>query len=465
MERFATPKQQRTIRFLLRKFPDTVLPLLSERPIGSLSIGGASEIISAVNERHPRPGQNTGGPIQPEPQPTPDPTPEPPAMGASPEPTTMPSSRSGYRPGSKQDVIARALGQNGMSVARTMAALADRIGEIPALTFTQNVNGTRAPLPMGTPNDDTQQPTQYGRALKTVYAVKRELERGGKIPQSEPTTPEPQPEPVNAPEPVRPATIPGDISSDEFYRKVQALRIFLDARAADGNRLDELGMRPVLNAKKMHEQGIPYRAALYAMTAHWPEDIRRQNGIADYDPATYGRADDGEHVNLPYCAALAAARTPQMWVGGAGVGKTHAAKQLADKLGLPFGMVPMTGGATPSWLVGAYTLDGYKTRPFVECYAKGGVFLFDEFDAGDPNMLLLVNGALANGFFQNPVTGEMIEQHPDFIAVAGANTMGLGADRNFTGRSRLDGATRDRFRMGVVKFKLDTTLERHLFFS
>jgi cobaltochelatase CobS len=199
---------------------------------------------------------------------------------------------------------------------------------------------------------------------------------------------------------------------------------------------------------------------------HWPADVRRQQGIADFAFDRFGSAEPGQHAVLPYVRKLAAARLNIMLIGGAGVGKTFLAEQLANlDFDGRFGMVPMTGGATPSWLVGAYTLEGYRSRPFVDIYKNGGIFLFDEMDAADPNMLLLVNSALANGKFQNPVTGEMIERHDDFVAIACTNTMGLGADRHFKGRSGLDAATVDRFRMGRVQVNLDENLAKHLFFA
>ena len=52
----ATPKQIRAIRLLLRKYPSTVRPLLKGREIDSLNRRDASEIMSAIQEKHPRNG-------------------------------------------------------------------------------------------------------------------------------------------------------------------------------------------------------------------------------------------------------------------------------------------------------------------------------------------------------------------------------------------------------------------------
>ena len=102
---------------------------------------------------------------------------------------------------------------------------------------------------------------------------------------------------------------------------------------------------------------------------------------------------------------------------------------------------------------------------FVKIYGGGGVFLFDEMDAADENLLLGVNAALANGFFANPATGELIEQHPDFIPVAGMNTLGLGSGRDYNARNRLDAATLDRWNAGRVQIALDPRIEESMFWS
>ena len=83
----------------------------------------------------------------------------------------------------------------------------------------------------------------------------------------------------------------------------------------------------------------------------------------------------------------------------------------------------------------------------------------DEIDAGNANVLTIINAALANGSYRFPNT-EKVEKHKDFVMFAAANTFGRGADRLYVGRNQLDAATLDRF--GVVEFNYDETLERYL---
>jgi MoxR-like ATPase len=101
---------------------------------------------------------------------------------------------------------------------------------------------------------------------------------------------------------------------------------------------------------------------------------------------------------------------------------------------------------------------------FLDCYENGGVFLFDEIDAADANVMLVINSALANGQLSVPSRHDnpVAKRHPDFICIAAANTFGHGADRQYVGRNELDESTLDRFRIGTVPMDYDEALERQL---
>lgn len=156
-------------------------------------------------------------------------------------------------------------------------------------------------------------------------------------------------------------------------------------------------------------------------------------------------------------------------VGPAGCGKTHLAHQVAEALGRPFASISCTAGMSESSLQG-WMLPGdggsfeYVSSDFVNMYENGGVFLFDEVDAADPNTLLFINQALANGSFYLPQRKgkTKVERHADFICIAAANTFGTGANMVYAGRERLDESTLDRFRAGTVLLDYDTKLERSI---
>lgn len=138
-------------------------------------------------------------------------------------------------------------------------------------------------------------------------------------------------------------------------------------------------------------------------------------------------------------------------VGPSGTGKTYTANLLAERLDVAFGSISYTAGASESWLLGRYLPTGangafeLQRAAFTGCYSQPSVFLHDEIDAADPNLMVVINSALANGGFTNPMTGDYNYRHPDTVQIAAANTYGTGADALYTAREALDGATLDRF--------------------
>lgn len=152
-----------------------------------------------------------------------------------------------------------------------------------------------------------------------------------------------------------------------------------------------------------------------------------------------------------------------LMVGDAGTGKSTIASNVAEALGLTFSAVNCSGGLTEGALVGRMTPNlttgelVYSPGPLVEAYRNGGVFLLDEIDAADENVLLCLNAMIDATRWQAP-NGEWIERHPDFILLAGANTYGTGASRIFSGRNQLDGAFLSRWLTATIDY--DNDLER-----
>ena len=147
-------------------------------------------------------------------------------------------------------------------------------------------------------------------------------------------------------------------------------------------------------------------------------------------------------------------------VGPAGCGKTTAAEQAAEALGLEFGHLGLTAGASETWLFGRQTPNGFVEASFSRIYRNGGVFLADEMDAADPNLLLAINTALANQSLYNPISGEHLPKHKDFVFIGAMNTFGRGSDGVYSGRNRLDAATLDRFVMIAMDY--DEGIERQV---
>lgn len=257
---------------------------------------------------------------------------------------------------------------------------------------------------------------------------------------------------------------------DFYYKIMMRARDFVITRELGGEFLDFVSTRAITDGAKAIAHGIRVDEVVAAVTKTWPDDSKAEFARHTHEWEQHDRSINTEyyqdsrvlpnsHSYLGYVIRLADARIPIFLVGPSGCGKSFLARDLAEALEMEYGELPLTAGATPSWLVGAETISGYKTRPFVEIYEKGGVFCFEEMDAADPNMLLLVNNALANEALTNPVTGKEIAKHSNFVAVATANTWGLGANRQYTGRERLDAATLDRWRVGRVEMDYDADVE------
>ena len=163
------------------------------------------------------------------------------------------------------------------------------------------------------------------------------------------------------------------------------------------------------------------------------------------------------HTQFKNVLTLVSNKIPAMLTGPAGSGKTGTCEKVADVLGLDY---YFSNAITQEYkLTGFIDANGtYQETQFYKAFKNGGLFVLDEIDASVPEALVILNTAIANGYFDFP--NGKIEAHKDFRVVACANTYGLGADDIYVGRYQLDGASLDRF--AVVEFQYDENLENSL---
>jgi len=153
-------------------------------------------------------------------------------------------------------------------------------------------------------------------------------------------------------------------------------------------------------------------------------------------------------------------RKKNIWmVGPAGGGKTTASKQVAEALGLRFGAKSMGLHTTKAEIFGQCYADGeYKATEFREIFENGGLFIFDECDRANPNLMTQLNAALENRFCSFP--DKTIPQHEKCICIAGNNSYGRGSDGNYVGCQQQDASALDRWIF--FEWNYDDKLERKL---
>lgn len=167
---------------------------------------------------------------------------------------------------------------------------------------------------------------------------------------------------------------------------------------------------------------------------------------------------NGNHETLPTLISMVSARTGAdgediglthvFMVGPAGGGKTTAAKQTAESLGIPYYERSMGPATTEYDLVGfsAAATGEWNDGILREPWENGGLLMLDEMDNTNPQVLTALNAYLAHKPGETGRFGDdVIPRHTDFVCLAGGNTFGRGGSRIYTGTNELNGASLDRF--------------------
>jgi len=212
--------------------------------------------------------------------------------------------------------------------------------------------------------------------------------------------------------------------------------------------------------------GILEEAMATVLTEKYVPVIAKQvnEQVDNYVKATYGpvkqevifahngKVLEGEifHNEFETVMNFVLADEPLMLVGPAGSGKNVICKQVADLLDTEF---YFTNAVTQEHKLTGYkdAMGKYHETEFYKAFTKGGLFMLDEIDASIPEVLVILNAAIANRYFDFP-TGK-VNAHPDFRIISAGNTFGHGASYQYVGRNQLDGASLNRFavlEMGIV---------------
>lgn len=166
---------------------------------------------------------------------------------------------------------------------------------------------------------------------------------------------------------------------------------------------------------------------------------------------------DGEvhHEQYETIKTCLQSNIPIYLAGPTGSGKNYTVEQIAEELGWDF---YFSNSVQQEFkLTGFIDAGGkfHETEFYKACVSENdSVFFLDEMDASIPEVLVLLNAAIANGYFEFP-TGRVNLNKVHFVAAG--NTVGSGADEMYTGRLVLDQATLDRF--AIIEFDYSIKIE------
>lgn len=158
-----------------------------------------------------------------------------------------------------------------------------------------------------------------------------------------------------------------------------------------------------------------------------------------------------QHSKFDTVLKFVANDEPVYLSGPAGSGKNVMCKQIAEALGLEF---YFTNAVTQEYKLTGFTdANGtFHESQFYKAFKNGGLFMLDEMDASIPEVLIILNAAIANRYFDFPAPIGKVEAHADFRVISAGNTLGHGADSEYVGRNTLDAASLDRFAMIRVDY-------------
>lgn len=212
---------------------------------------------------------------------------------------------------------------------------------------------------------------------------------------------------------------------------------------------DVAGVKKRSTAKQVSSTSDKIRTEIQAKEIEMP---KVQVQIPEVETETKGEIHHEQYETIKACLE---SNIPVYLAGPAGSGKNHTVEQIAKELGWDF---YFSNSVQQEYkLTGFIDAGGkfHETEFYKACTDDNDcVFFLDEMDASIPEVLVLLNAAIANGYFEFP-NGRIDLKHVHFVAAG--NTVGSGADEMYTGRMVLDQATLDRF--AIIEFDYSLRIE------
>lgn len=184
------------------------------------------------------------------------------------------------------------------------------------------------------------------------------------------------------------------------------------------------------------------------------EEVEKEEPVKE-EPEKPKNVRHEEYSTIKACLELG---IPVYLAGPAGSGKNHTVEQIAKEEGWDF---YFSNSVQQEYkLTGFIDAGGsfHETEFYKACTSENEcIFFLDEIDASIPEVLVLLNAAIANGYFEFP---NGIVRFDNVHFVAAGNTVGSGADDMYSGRMVLDQATLDRF--AIIEFDYSEVIERKI---
>lgn len=161
-----------------------------------------------------------------------------------------------------------------------------------------------------------------------------------------------------------------------------------------------------------------------------------------------------KHVAQAKVEKVLSSKIAVLLTGPSGCGKSTILKEAAQAANVPYMFLAGNRQVSTNTILGFMSISGsYVPSTFRKAYEEGAYFNIDECDAMDPNVMLIFN-SLENDIVAFP-DGYSKPPHKDFRFMATANPQ--NQHNMYTGRSKLDFATLDRFY--EIEIELDKKLE------
>jgi len=265
---------------------------------------------------------------------------------------------------------------------------------------------------------------------------------------------------------------------DECFLDVKGQKVEVKEEPKEEPKAIEVVPTQVTDQQVQYSMGILEQAVIGLISKTQADRIESEimgsveSKVRDFIKSEYGTIErkivtvvDGkkvpmqgiQHEKFETVLKFVANDEPVFLTGPAGSGKNVLCKQVAEALGLKF---YFTNAVTQEYKLTGFTdaMGTYQPTQFYKAFTEGGVFMLDEMDASIPEVLVILNAAIANRYFDFPAPIGYVEAHPDFRVIAAGNTTGHGADIEYVGRNQLDAASLDRF--AVVKIDYSDAIEQ-----